>query len=299
MPKVFKNAIAIPGILAFILVLAMMPVMLQESGGTGVDALRIVWSNGMHQLREYAAGFATGESFRFFTGKNEFSFWSEIGGYFSVSFLYIAGGALAGTTLGILVGLAFAYSRSEWWKRIVEITGVLPDFVIIILLQFTIVQIAKETGVVVFRVANFSTDQPPAIMLPLVSMIIIPTLYMIRNVALQTRLTLTEDYIGNAKARGLGKAYITFFHALPNVLPFIKADLHKFMGIMVGNLFIVEYFYNLRGVTKLLFADGFLGYYGYQYDLVVNGLITLLVMYGLLYGLLRLYIFGWERGVAR
>ncbi|WP_309118399.1 ABC transporter permease subunit [Paenibacillus sp.] len=299
MPKVIKNVIAIPGILVFILVLAMMPVMLQESGGTGVDALRIVWSNGLHQLREYAAGFATGDSFRFYTGKNEFSFWSEIGGYFSVSFLYIAGGAVAGTTLGILIGLAFAYSRSEWWKRMIEITGVLPDFVIIILLQFTIVQIAKETGVVVFRVANFSTDQPPAVMLPLTSMIIIPTLYMIRNVALQTRLTLTEDYIGNAKARGLGKVYITFFHALPNVLPFIKADLHKFMGIMVGNLFIVEYFYNLRGVTKLLFADGFLGYYGYQYDLVVNGLITLLVMYGLLYLLLRLYIFGWEKGVAR
>jgi len=299
MPKAMKNAFILPGILAFVFVLAMMPSMLQETGGTGADALRIVWSNGAQQLKEYVAGISTGESFRFYTGKNEYSFWSEIGGYFGVSFAYIAGGAAIGTTLGILIGLAFAYSRSEWWKRLIEITGVLPDFVIIILLQFTIVQIAKETGVVVFRVANVSTDQPPAVMLPLVSMIVIPALYMIRNVALQTRLTLTEDYIGNAKARGLGKVYITFFHALPNVLPFIRADLHKFMGIMVGNLFIVEYFYNLRGVTKLLFADGFLGYYGYQYDLVVNGLLTLMAMYGLLYALLRLFLFGWEKAVAR
>jgi len=299
MPKAMKNACIIPGILAFVFVLAMMPTMLQETGGTGVDALRIVWANGMQQLNEYIAGISTGDSFRFYTGKNEYSFWNEIGDYFAVSFAYIAGGAAIGTTLGILFGIAFAYSRSEWWKRIIEITGVLPDFVIILLLQFTIVQIAKETGVVVFRVANFTTDGPPAVVLPLISMIIIPTLYMIRNVALQMRLTLTEDYIGNAKARGLGKGYITFFHALPNVLPFIKADLHKFMGIMVGNLFIVEYFYNMWGVTKLLFADGFLGYYGYQYDLVVNGLITLMVMYGLLYALMRLYLFGWEKGVSR
>jgi len=296
MPKLVRSVLVIPGILAFILILAMMPLVLQAGQGT---SLRLIWSDGLQQFQAYVSGFASGDSFRFYTGKNEYSFWGEIGEYFGVSFSYIAGGALAGATAGILIGVAFAYTKSEWWKRIIEITGVLPDFILIILLQFTIVQIAKETGVVVFKVANFSTDEPPAVVLPLLSMIIIPTLYMIRNVALQMRLTLTEDYIGNAKARGLGKLYITFFHALPNVLPFIKADLHKFMGIMVGNLFIVEYFYNMRGVTKLLFSDGFLGYYGYQYDLVVNGLLTLLAMYGLLYGVLRLYIYGWERGIAR
>ncbi|HZG56330.1 ABC transporter permease subunit [Paenibacillus sp.] len=298
MAKTLRDLLVLPGIVAFILVLAMMPLVIQTAGPDG-GSLALVWKHGVDELKGYVEGFVTGESFRFFSGRNEFSFWEQIGGYFRISFAYIAGGAVVGTTLGILTGIAFAYSRSEWWKRAVEMTGVLPDFVLIILLQFAIVQIAKETGTVLFKVANFSTDEPPAIVLPLVSMIVIPALYMTRNVALQLRLALTEDYIGNAKAKGLSKPYITFFHALPNVFPYIKADLHKFMSILVGNLFIVEYFYNMRGITKLLFADAYMGYYGYQYDLVVNGLATLLVLYGALFALLRLYIFGWEKVFAR
>lgn len=294
-----RKVLALPGVLLFVLAIAAAPVVLHMPGsGPSAGVIEFRWTYMWNQVRNYVHGIGTGDSFLFYTGLNEYEFWSHIGDYFQVSFLYISAGALIGTTIGILIGIAFAASRSEWWKRIIEITGVLPDFIIILLLQFAIVEFAKQTGTVLFKVANVSSGDEPAVVLPLLSMIIIPTLYMIRNVALQMRLSLTEDYIGSAKARGLGKAYILFFHALPNVLPFVKADLHKFMGLMIGNLFIVEYFYNMYGITKLLFSDAF-GERGYQYDLVVNGIMTLLVLYAALYGLMRLYLFGWKKAVAR
>lgn len=121
---------------------------------------------------------------------------------------------------------------------------------------------------------------------------------MIRNVALHMSLTLTEDYISFAKARGLGKTYIIFFHAVPNVLPYLKADLHKFMGILFGNLFIFEYLYNLNGVTLFVFSNAFVSG-NYQYDLVVNGIFTLFVLYAIVYALLRFVIYGWEKVVVR
>ncbi|MCI3922354.1 ABC transporter permease subunit [Paenibacillus sp. TRM 82003] len=294
MPKIIRSVAALPAIIAFVFLLASMPLVLQARDET----IQFRWGNGLRAIGDYFAGFASGETFRFYTGKNEFSFWEQIGGYFGISFAYVAAGAIVGMTLGILFGIAFARTRGEWLKRVVEITGVLPDFVLIILLQFTVVYIAQRTGIVVFKVANLTSDTPPAVALPLLSMIIIPGLYILRNVALQMRLTLTEDYIGNAKARGLGRLYITFFHALPNVLPFVKADLHKFMGILMGNLFVVEYFYNMRGLTKLLFSDTF-GFFGYQYAFVVNGLLSLLVLYGILYALLRFFLYGWEKVFVR
>jgi peptide/nickel transport system permease protein len=129
-------------------------------------------------------------------------------------------------------------------------------------------------------------------------MVILPANYMIRTVSQQMKMTLTEDYISFAKARGLGKTYIVFFHALPNVLPFIKADLHKLLGILMGNLFIVEYLFNLHGVTKLLYSDAF-AHGGYQFNLVVNSLLALIVVYAVVYGVLRLFLRGWEKVFIR
>lgn len=230
-------------------------------------------------------------------GQNEYSFWERIGSSFQVSLFYICFGSLIGMTVGLLIGVYFALSKAEWPKRIVELFGALPDFVLILLLQFVVVFIASKTGLVVFQVASLSTDDP-AIALPLFSAALIPANYMIRNVAVQMRLTLSEDYIGFAKARGLGRMRIVFLHALPNVLPFFKADLHKLLGILMGNMFVLEYLYNLNGVGMFLFSDA-ISFDGYQYALVVNGLMTLIILYALVYGLLRLYLWGWEKVISR
>lgn len=295
MPRALQFSLFVPGILLFVLLFAMFPVVLQADHFEG--ALSFNWSGGFTSIGDYLKGIWNGQSFQYLSGKTELSFWGEIGRSFSVTFFYITVGGIIGTTIGVLLGVYFAVTRMKWMKRFLELTAVLPDFVIVILLQFLIVFIATETGYVIFDVASFSTDDP-AIALPLISTIIIPANYMIRNVALHMSHTLTEDYIGFAKARGLGKRYIIFFHALPNVLPFIKADLHKFMGILFGNLFIFEYLYNLGGVTMLVFSNAF-AYEGYQYSLVVNGIITLLLLYMIVYGLLRLVIFGAEKVFVR
>jgi len=289
-------------VLAAALFIAAVPVGLQITRGIPGEWLsgnvRVRWSFMWNNFRNYVKGFGNGESFRYYSGQYEYYFWEQIGDYFQTSLMYLSLGAVVGTTVGLVFGLIFTYSSNEWWKRGIEMTGALPDFVIILLLQYAIVEIAKETGIVVFKVANVTRGDEPAIILPVLSMIVIPALYIIRNVALQLRLTLTEDFIGTAKSKGLSKGYILVYHALPNVLPFMKADLHKFMGILLGNLFIVEYFYNIHGITKFLFHDA-IGPRGYQYDLVANGILVLLSIYGLLFFIMRAYLFGWGKVVAR
>ncbi|MDQ6422550.1 ABC transporter permease subunit [Paenibacillus sp. LHD-117] len=287
MSKAAQTTIMVPGMILFVLLLAALPLVIQTDFEGG--PIRIAWSQGVQAIQHYFAGIGDGETFRFYVGKNEYTFWERIGDYFRTSFLYVTAGALIGTTIGIFVGIYFTVSKAGWLKSIVDLVGSLPDFVVVLILQFVIVLIAKESGVVLFQVATLTYDDP-AIVLPLISMIIIPANYMIRSVAMQMKLTLTEDYIGNAKARGLGKAYIIFFHALPNVLPFVKGDVHKLMGIIMGNLFIVEYLFNNNGITMLIFSNAF--DHGYQYNIVVNGLLAFLVLYAIGYGLLRAFLFG-------
>ncbi|RAP75954.1 ABC transporter permease subunit [Paenibacillus montanisoli] len=295
MAKVTRVSFIIVGILLFVLVFAMFPAVLQPDRLDG--SLQFQWTKGLSSISGYFKGMAGGETFRYMSGTNELSFWIEIGRSFTVTFTYMMIGAVIGMTIGILLGIYFAVTRAHWLKRLLELTSVLPDFVIVMLLQFLIVFIASETGIVVFQVASFSTDEP-AVALPLLSTIIIPAIYMIRNVALHMNLTLTEDYISFAKARGLGKRYIIFYHALPNVLPFVKADLHKFMAILFGNLFIFEYLYNLGGVTMLVFSNAFTRE-GYQYSLVVNGIFTLLLLYAIIFAVLKALVYGWGKVFAR
>ncbi|RAP75783.1 ABC transporter permease subunit [Paenibacillus montanisoli] len=283
------------GILLFILVFAMVPAVLQPSPMDG--SLQFYWWEGLSRLGSYFDGLANGQSFLYLAGKTEHSFMEQIGSSFAVTFSYVIIGASIGMTIGMLLGVYFAVTRARWLKSLLELLGVLPDFVIVLLLQFLIVIIADETGLVVFQIASFSTDDP-AVALPLISSVIIPAIYMIRNVALHMSQALTEDYISFAKARGLGKRYIIFYHALPNVLPFVKADLHKFMGILFGNLFIFEYLYHLNGVTLLVFSNAY-AFEGYQYNLVVNGIFTLLLLYAIVFTLLRALIFGWEKVFTR
>ncbi|MBP3964025.1 ABC transporter permease subunit [Paenibacillus lignilyticus] len=295
MSKTIQLSLVIPGILLFVLLFAMFPAVLVPDSLD--SSLQFHWAKGFSSIHSYINGLWSGYSFQYFSGKTELSFWEQIGSSFFVTFTYMIIGAVVGMTLGIILGVYFAVSRAVWLKRILELTSVFPDFVIVLLLQFLIVFIASETGIVIFQVASFSTDDP-AVALPLISTIIIPAIYMIRNVALHMSHTLTEDYINFAKARGLGKTYIVFYHALPNVLPFVKADLHKFMGILFGNLFIFEYLYNLNGVTLLVFSNAF-AYEGYQYSLVVNGILTLLLLYAIIYALLKIVVFGWEKVFVR
>jgi len=295
MPKAFQTMLSIPGIILFVLLFAMFPVVLQADHFAG--GLHFHWAKGFLSIRDYLEGVWTGQSFRYLAGKTELSFWEQIGRSFTVTLFYMVIGSVMGMTVGVLLGIYFAVTRAEWLKRVLEMTSVLPEFLIAILLQFLIVFIASKTGLVIFQVASASSDDP-AIVLPLLSTMIIPGNYMIRNVAMHMNQTFTEDYISYAKARGLGKGYITFYHALPNVLPFIKADLHKFLGLLVGNIFIIEYMYNLSGVTKLVFSNAFASK-GYQYSLVVNGILTLLLLYALGYALLRLIVFGWEKVLVR
>lgn len=294
MQKWITRSLSVPLVALTAAIIGSLPVMVVPTP----DGVGISLSNAWRAFASYIAGLFSGESWKFYITKNEFNFWDQIGSYVTISLLYVVVAALVGLTVGLLAGIWFSWSKSEWWKRLLELTSVLPDFIVILLLQFVIVLIAQRTGMVLFKVANVS-DGEPAIVLPILSMVIIPAVFVTRNVALQMRLTLTEDYIANAKARGMGRGYIYFFHALPNVIPFIRADLHKLIGIIMSNLFIVEYFYNVKGVTALLFSSSFSFFGDYQYPLVVNCLLTLLAIYAVIYLVIRLYMGLWERAVVR
>ncbi|MEC1895600.1 ABC transporter permease subunit [Cytobacillus firmus] len=142
------------------------------------------------------------------------------------------------------------------------------------------------------KVASLSMDDP-ALFLPIVTLVLIPLIYLIRALNEHTHEVISEDYILTAIGKGLSKPRIYLFHVTTNVLPYLKADLKKITGIMISNLFVVEYLYNTRGVTTMLFQIQVK--FGYQYNLVVLCLISIMLLYTSVFYTYKLFISIIER----
>jgi len=132
-----------------------------------------------------------------------------------------------------------------------------------------------------------------AVLLPIITLIIIPLLYAVKALNEKTKDVLTQDYILTAIAKGVKKKDIYLYHVTTNVTPYLKADLHKILAIMISNLFIVEYIFNLNGITALFFQTQ--AYFGYQYNLVIFCLVALFLLYGAVFFLLYMLIILMER----
>ncbi|WP_047982352.1 ABC transporter permease subunit [Ornithinibacillus contaminans] len=283
-----RTTFSLVGIIVFIFILAAIPMSLTITNGD----LSIHFQAILDLIKNYVAGVFNGDSFLYIEGKNRtYNLAQDLPAYFGTSFLYLLLAGFLTVCIGMAISAWHSKSKKEWAKDIIGFLGTIPDFILVLFLQISVVFIYQTTGFKLARIASRSTDDN-AFLLPLITLIIVPTIYLIRTLSERTYDVLAEDYILTAKAKGLKKRYIFIHHVVRNVIPYLKADLHKVIAIMMSNLFIVEYLFNLRGITSILFSGM------YQYNLVVNTLFSLVILYLLIYWCIRILIILMERVFA-
>lgn len=247
-------------------------------------------------IKEFFSGLFSGEAWYYSQGGRARLILSDLVSYFLSSYLYLIISAIIVMIISISLGIFLWKKTNRWINASLGFIGMVPDFLLVLMLQMAVVYINKSLGVKTFKVASSSIDDP-AIFLPILTLILIPAIYLVRSLSEATSEITTEDYILLAKSKGLGKKYIYLYHVTTNVLPFLKADLHKVISIMIGNLFIVEYLYNTRGLTSFIFVHS--SKFGYQYNLVIICLLSLFVLYMFCYYSLRLLLAAAERWLAK
>jgi len=272
----WKGAFVHIGSILFVFILAACPyvfVQLEEGTHFKPSTIFIV-------IKQFINGLFSGESFYYIQGDRTRFILSDMGSYFLGSFLYLFASGTVVLILAFVLGIWLWKGSERYLNRVIGFLGILPDFVFILLMQLFVTFIFQSTGIKTVKVASFSSDAP-AVFLPLLSLIIIPLLYVIKTLNEETKDVLTQDYILTGIAKGLNKKQIYLYHVTTNVTPFFKADLHKILSIMIGNLFIVEYLFNIRGMTRLLFVTQTT--FGYQYNLVIFCLFGLFLLYGIMF----------------
>lgn len=278
--------------LILLLILAAIPLGMANVNGDLNFDLASMFSN----MNSFIKGLFTGDSWYYKQGDRVRSIINDLISFFISSYLYLTISALIVVSLSMVLGIFFWKRSSKWVDVIIGFMGIIPDFLLVLMLQLLVVYLNKNLGLKTVKVASSSISEP-ALFLPLLTLILVPFVYLVKSLSEITFDITTENYILTAKSKGLKKAYIYVYHITTNVIPYLKADLHKVIGIMMGNLFIVEYLYNTRGLTSILFQ--YQVHFGYQYNLVILCLISFFILYLACYYSLRLFIVSIERCISK
>ncbi|TYS63277.1 peptide ABC transporter permease [Bacillus infantis] len=248
------------------------------------------------EVLAFIKGLFTGESYYYMQGDRRRFLLFDLLSFFSVSYVYVSVSLSIVIVLSFIFGIWLWKKSEKWVNSILGFVGFIPDFILVLLLQLFVTYIYKQTGMRVAKVASLSLEEP-AILLPVLTLTILPLLYLVRSLNDRTFEVASEDYILTAVSKGLTKRQIYLYHVTSNVLPFLKADIYKIVGITTANLFIIEHLYNTRGLTEILFE--YPVNFGYQYNLVVISLLSFFILYIAVLFTMKLFIFGIEKVLLR
>jgi ABC-type dipeptide/oligopeptide/nickel transport system permease component len=94
--------------------------------------------------------------------------------------------------------------------------------------------------------------QLKSFILPLLTLSIIPTIYISRIAFIAIQEELTKDYIKNEKAKGFSRQKIIFIELLPAIIFRIVDAMPSIVTMLLSNMIIVEYLFNYHGILYFL-----------------------------------------------
>lgn len=137
--------------------------------------------------------------------------------------------------------------------QISELLEALPDLFFIFCIQLAVVWIYKKTG---FLAANpFTSSREPSFLLPVITLSIVPAIYLFRMLLTLSQTELEKDYITFARSKGLAHSQIIFQHLLKNTLRELSIHLPFMMLLLFSQMIILEYLFNLNGIIQILLSE--------------------------------------------
>lgn len=153
------------------------------------------------------------------------------------------------TVLTLLTMLIPAKHRGKT-KLFVYIFESLPDIFIVFLMQFFIIFFYQKTNILLINFVTLSEER--VYLLPMLCLAIFPTIQLYRLSVLLFEQELKKDYVDLARMKGVTKIGILFFHVLRNASISLFFQSKKVIWFMLSNLFIIEYLFNIFGITRFL-----------------------------------------------
>lgn len=257
MKSLVKTLFSLVFLFGLALLILLLPSIIESRDG----GLSFRWDQAWRELQRFGEDLLAGRLFVSYLGSTPRNLVDLFPSAFGYSLLYLLLPAGMSLAVGLSLGMVLGLQRGKRGSRVLSllgVVGIIPDFVLALILIIGAVYFYQATGIRVARIANFGgVGSLPPLTIPLTTMTLVAAVYLVRLVYSRTREIGAAPYILFARAKGLPEGRIRLTHILPGVLDYVKSDLYKVLAILMGSLFIIERYFSLPGLTRLLFGFGF------------------------------------------
>lgn len=173
-----------------------------------------------------------------------------------VSLILLLGALLLAVLLGVLKGVwdfrQLQRRRFAFGPFLTAAIQGMPDFFLLMLIQWGILVLLRETGELLLPVAWSGTETWQHYVVPLFCLMIYPLNGVSRVVTTGLQEIWAVDFIRTGRAKGLREQALLWKHAMRNVAVQLLDTLPLLLSLSFANLLILEYLCNIPGLTKLL-----------------------------------------------
>ncbi|MBY6037660.1 ABC transporter permease subunit [Fictibacillus nanhaiensis] len=130
----------------------------------------------------------------------------------------------------------------------------LPDIFIVVMIQYFIIVFYRNTGDLLFPIVH--SDQNPTYLIPILSLSILPTLFLVRTLLFLLDDEDSKTYVDFARAKGVRYTLVLYVHMLRNSLLSLFYYSKTVYWLLISSLFMVEYVMFIPGITKFMLNNG-------------------------------------------
>lgn len=173
------------------------------------------------------------------------------------TFHYLVPALIFSIIIGIFLAVIASLNKVVGWffDCIHKVMLCIPDYILIVILQFVAIYITKLTSTRVVLLYQLNNEIP--FLVPFITISLIPSLLIYGTMRLAIERELTKQYIYTAYSKGISKFRIIRKHILPNTAEDIIAILPKTTYLAVGSTVMVEIFCQIMGLGGYYFFRGF------------------------------------------
>ncbi|WP_171050725.1 ABC transporter permease subunit [Bacillus sp. BHET2] len=162
----------------------------------------------------------------------------------------------------------FSSKAQKAVKFVLNLLEALPDVFVVFSLQLGAIWIFKNTSLLITE--PYALSGQKIYFLPILTLSLIPTIYLYKSTLMMYEQELNKPYVELGIAKGLDKLYILLRHIFPNVLLSFFYNLKYIYLMMISNVIILEYMYNIFGLLKFMINHP-------TYEIITVGILLLTI----------------------
>jgi peptide/nickel transport system permease protein len=187
--------------------------------------------------------------------------------------------------VSLIFSITFGVFLHHWkityvFRWMINALSIIPDFIIIILSITLAIKFYQMTNIRLITLSPLADTVN--LTFPLIILCLMPSFYLFKMTNSKYEDIISAEYIRTAVGKGLSRPYINSRHVLKNLIPYLTGDIKKAISLTIGNLFIIEYLFNIRGLTIFIFSD-------YEFQKVVFSLLILFAIAAICYLSIKIF----------